>query len=132
MIHSVFEGFPLLQAANGGGTGQLITTFITFGMVFLIFYFLIIRPQNKKQKETKEMLSKVKKGDKVQTIGGIRGVVYAVKDDSVVIKVDDDTKIEFVKSAVAAVLTDKADKAEKSEKTEKIDKQEKETETSAT
>ena len=68
---NLFANLPLLQAAGGGG--QLITTFITFGLVIFIFYFLIIRPQNKKQKDTQKMLEAVKKGDRVVTIGGIRG-----------------------------------------------------------
>jgi len=103
---------PLLQASPGGG-GQLATTFITFGLVFLIFYFLIIRPQNKKQKEARQMLANLKKGDRVVTIGGIRGTIQAVKDDAVVLKVDDNTKIEFNKTAVAAVLNPaKPDKQE--------------------
>ena len=103
---------PLLQASPGG-SGQLATTFITFGLVFLIFYFLIIRPQNKKQKEARQMLANLKKGDRVVTIGGIRGTIQAVKDDAVVLKVDDNTKIEFNKTAVAAVLNPA--KAEKQE-----------------
>jgi preprotein translocase subunit YajC len=97
----IIGNFPLLQS---GGSGQLATTFVTFGLVFVIFYFLIIRPQNKKQKEAKMMLTALKKGDRVATIGGIRGVIHSVKDDAVIIKVDDATKIEFSKSAVAAVL----------------------------
>jgi len=107
----IIGNFPLLQA--GGGSGQLVTTFITFGLVFVVFYFLIIRPQNKKQKEARQMLSALKKGDRVVTIGGIRGVIHSVRDDAIVLKVDDDTKIEFNKSAVASVLS-----AAKPEKTE--------------
>ncbi len=82
-------------------------TLITFGLVFLIFYFLIIRPQNKKQKETKAMLESLSKGDRVVTIGGIRGIVHAVKDDVVVVRVDGETKLEFNKSAVSTVLDKK-------------------------
>ncbi len=92
-------GMPVLQAA-----GSAVTTFITFAGVIAIFYLFIIRPQNKKQKETQKMLSALKKFDKVQTIGGIRGVILAVKEQTVVLKVDDNTKIEFVKPAIAAVL----------------------------
>ncbi len=114
-MNSIIGNFPLLQ----GGGGQLATTFLTFGLVFAIFYFLIIRPQNKKQKEAKMMLAALKKADRVVTIGGIRGVVHSVKEDVVVIKVDDNTKIEFSKSAVAAVLNaarpSEAGKAEKKE-----------------
>lgn len=110
-MNQILSYVPLLQATGGGG--QLATTFVTFGLVFLIFYFLIIRPQNKKQKEARQMLANLKKGDRVVTIGGIRGVIQAVKDDAVLIKVDDNTKIEFNKAAVAGVLNPaKPDKPE--------------------
>jgi preprotein translocase subunit YajC len=127
-MNHVLDFFPLLMGmpaggsgGSSGGSGQLVTTIITFGLVILIFYFLIIRPQRKKQNETKQMLSQIKKGDKVATIGGIRGVVQTVSDDAVVLKVDDNTKLEFAKSAVSTVLeqtpakkdsTDKSDKKE--------------------
>jgi preprotein translocase subunit YajC len=114
---------PLLQAAQGNGTGQLITTFVTFGLVFVIFYFLIIRPQNKKQKETKDMLNRVKKGDRVQTIGGLRATVHSVGDQTLILKVDDNTKIEFVKSAIANVIVDKPEKGDKPDKSDKQETQ---------
>jgi len=72
--------------------------------VFLIFYFLIIRPQNKRQKETKAMLAALQKGDKVVTIGGIRGVIQNLKDETVVVKVDTDTRLELSRSAISSVL----------------------------
>ncbi|HOX92055.1 MAG TPA: preprotein translocase subunit YajC [Spirochaetales bacterium] len=84
-------------------TGSMLSTVIMFGAVFLIFYFMIIRPQNKKQKAMQKMLAAVKKGDAVITIGGIHGVVQSVKERSVVVKVDDSTRIEFSKSAIASV-----------------------------
>ena len=122
-MNRLFDFFPILLgvpqggggAAPGGGGGQLVTTVITFGLVILIFYFLIIRPQSKKSKDTKRMLSELKKGDKVVTIGGIRGVVQTVRDDAVVIKVADGMKLEFSKSAVSTVVTQAEDK-QKSQK----------------
>ena len=102
---------PVLMGAPGGtaaqagsGTGQLVTTIITFGLVFVVFYFLIIRPQSKKQKETKRMLAALKKGDRVVTAGGIRGTVTSLRDDVVVLKVDTNTKIEFNRSAISSVV----------------------------
>lgn len=121
---------PLLMGApqssgSSGSTAQLLTTFIPFGLVILIFYFLIIRPQNKKQKETEKMLSAVKKGDKVVTIGGVHGVVQAVKEGgTVVVKVDENCKIEFSRSAIASVVVEKVEKAEKPAKTAKAGKSE--------
>ena len=97
-------GMPAGGEGSSGGSGQLVTTVITFGLVILIFYFLIIRPQSKKQKEQKRMLSEIKKGDKVVTIGGIRGTVQTVHEETVVVKVDDNTKLEFSKSAVSSVV----------------------------
>jgi len=107
--------FPLLQASS---TGNLLTTFIPFGLVILIFYFLIIRPQNKKQKQLEKMLGALKKGDKVVTIGGIHGVIQSVKEGgTVVVKVDEGCKLEFSRSAISTVVADpsKAEKAEKKE-----------------
>jgi preprotein translocase subunit YajC len=103
------SSLPLLQAASGGGN-QMITMVVTFGLIIVIFYFLIIRPQRKKQKETKDMLSTLRPGDRVATAGGIRGVVKHVKENTVTIKVDDNTKIEFNKSAVSSVLERKESK----------------------
>ncbi|GAB1481726.1 hypothetical protein MASR2M78_05410 [Treponema sp.] len=102
MVFSLLMGAP--DAASGGSTTSLLTTFIPFGLVILIFYFLIIRPQNKKQKDTEKMLSAVKKGDKVVTIGGIHGVVQSVKEGTVVVKVDDECKLELSRSAIASVV----------------------------
>jgi preprotein translocase subunit YajC len=85
-----------------GGMGALLN-FLPFIAIIAIFYFLIIRPQNKKQKETQKMLSALKKGDHVVTIGGVHGTIQSVREKTVVVKVDDSTKIEFSRSAVASV-----------------------------
>ena len=110
-MENLFLSLPLLLGApeagggsSGGGSGQLVTTFVTFGLVILIFYFLIIRPQSKKNRETKNMLAAIKKGDKVVTAGGIRGTILSVKDQVVVLKVDDNVKLEFSKSAISNVV----------------------------
>lgn len=104
-MNSIFSGLRLIQdaAAAPNATGSMLSTVLMFGAVFLIFYFMIIRPQNKKQKAMQKMLAAVKKGDKVVTIGGVHGMVHAVKDRTVVVKVDDSTRIEFSKSAIASV-----------------------------
>jgi preprotein translocase subunit YajC len=76
-------------------------------LFFVVLYFLMIAPNQKKQKKWQEMLSQLKTGDRVTTNGGLRGTVLTVKDDVVVIKVQPDgVKLEFVKSAIAAVTTD--------------------------
>jgi preprotein translocase subunit YajC len=120
MNSTLFGNLPLLQTAaagQAGAGGQLVTMVVTFGLIIVVFYFLVLRPQNKKQKETQKMLAAVKKGDRVVTIGGLRGVVASVREDAVVLKVDDDTKIEFSKSAISQVL--EQHKEEKEEETGK-------------
>ena len=115
-------------AGSTGSAGSMTTTFITFGLIILIFYFLMIRPQKKKDKEAREMLNAMKKGDKVVSIGGIHGTVIAVKEQTVIVKVDDNTRLEFSKSAISQVV-DKAKQApvatgkkdKKAETVEKID-----------
>ncbi|MGI5071036.1 preprotein translocase subunit YajC [Treponema pectinovorum] len=115
---------PLLMAAPQAGQPQnqnILMSILPFALIIAIFYFFIIRPQNKKQKETEKMLSAIKKGDKVVTIGGIHGVVNSTKEKTVVVKVDTDTTLEFNRSAIATVISDKvAEKpAKKSKKDEK-------------
>ncbi len=97
----------LLQAA-AAPEGSMLSMIAPFALIFVIFYFFIIRPQNKKQKETKKMIDALKKGDKVVTIGGIHGVVSSTKEQSVIVKVDDNAKIEFSRSAIAAVVNENA------------------------
>ena len=76
-------------------------------LFFAVLYFLMIAPNQKKQKKWQEMLSQLKSGDRVTTNGGLRGTVLSVKDDVVILRVQPDgVKLEFVKSAIAAVTTD--------------------------
>ena len=93
-----------LMAADASGD-SMATTLITFVLIILIFYFLIIRPQKKRDKEAKAMLDAMKKGDRVVTIGGIHGTIVAVREQTVVVKVDDNSRIEFSKSAISSVTS---------------------------
>lgn len=104
------------QGGEGAGASNPLMTFLPFVAIIAIFYFLIIRPQNKKQKETQKMLSQLKKGDKIVTIGGIHGTIQTVKEQTVIVKVDEDTKLEFSRSAISSVVTAaKEDKGENKE-----------------
>jgi preprotein translocase subunit YajC len=96
---------PQAAGSEAPGPGSLLTNIIPFAAIILIFYFLLIRPQNKKRKETEKMLSAIKKGDKVVTIGGIHGTIQSVKESTVILKVDDNVKIEFLRSAISSVVT---------------------------
>ncbi len=109
----IIRSLPLLQTQGGGN--QIVTMVITFGLIIVIFYFLVLRPQNKRQKDAKAMMESLRKGDRVATIGGMRGLVVSVKDQVVVLKVDENTKIEFNKSAIASILERKEIPAESAE-----------------
>ncbi len=92
-----------LIAAQPQGGGSLFTMLIPFALMFAVLYFLIIRPQQKRQKQHQEMLGTLKKGDRVVTSSGMYGTIFAIQDDQnkVVLKITDDIKVEFVKSAIA-------------------------------
>ena len=95
-----------LQSTGGFGLGNLGGLALPI-LFFAVMYFLMIAPNQKKQKKWQEMLGKLKSGDKVTTNGGIRGTVLTVKDDVVIVRVQPDgIKLEFVKSAIAAVTTE--------------------------
>ncbi|HOJ50705.1 MAG TPA: preprotein translocase subunit YajC [Spirochaetota bacterium] len=80
-----------------------IVTLIMMAAIFAIFYFLLIRPQQKRQKELQKQIQAIKKGDKVVTAGGIKGVVEEVKDETIVIS-SQGTKIEVLKPYIGQVL----------------------------
>ncbi|GHU29834.1 preprotein translocase subunit YajC [Spirochaetia bacterium] len=90
-------------AAPGGVA--LFMQFFPIVLIIGVFYFLIIRPQNRKQKDTQKMLAALKKGDRVVTIGGIHGIISSVKENSVILKIDENAKIEFSRSAIATVTS---------------------------
>ena len=81
----------------------MLSMLITFLPMILIFYFLLIRPENKRKKEAEALRSALKKGDKVTTIGGIVGTVVDVKEDKIVLETGaDQVRIEFAKWAISS------------------------------
>jgi preprotein translocase subunit YajC len=95
------------MAPQGGGSANLISTLIMFGAIFLIFYFMIIRPQQKRAKEREKMLSNMQKGDKVITSGGLHGTIAGLDEKTVLLQVGDNIKMKFEKSAIASVISSK-------------------------
>ena len=92
----------LEQATTTGGGGGLVGLLLTFLPMIAIFYFLLIRPENKRKKQAEAMRSAIKKGDKITTIGGICGTVVDLKDDKIVIESGaDQVRIELAKWAVS-------------------------------
>jgi len=92
-------------APQGGGPGGLLTSFLPLILIFVIFYFLLIRPQQKRSKEHRQMLENIKKGDKVITSGGIYGVVESVDPNTLTLKIAENVKVKFGKAYIAAVRT---------------------------
>jgi preprotein translocase subunit YajC len=92
----------------GGKDANPILTFLPFVLMIVVVWFLLIRPQRKRQKETQAMLSQLSKGDKVVTSSGILGTIVGITDSRVVLRVGDDpkseTKIEMLKTAIAGKL----------------------------
>ena len=104
--------YILAMAPQGGanGGGSMISTLIMFGAIFAIFYFMIIRPQQKRQKERDKMLSEIQKGDKVVTNGGMHGVIVGIEEKTYLIDFGNNIKIKFDKAAIATVLKAKDEK----------------------
>ena len=99
----MFNILPILDGSAGFDISSFATTVLPFAGVFAVFYFMIIRPESKRKKETQKMLDELKVGDDVTTRGGIYGKVYQIKDDKVIIETGPDhTKIQLMRWAVAS------------------------------
>ncbi len=97
--------FLLAMAPSGGdGGGSLVSTLIMFGAIFLIFYFMIIRPQQKRSKEREKLLSNLEKGDKVVTNGGIHGIIAGLEEKTALLQVSETVKLKIERSAITTVL----------------------------
>jgi len=93
----------LMAQPQGEGGSGLTSTLIMFALIFLIFYFMIIRPQQKRQKERQKMLDAVKKGDKVVTSGGIHGTVVGLEEKTLLVQIADNVKVKIERGSVTAI-----------------------------
>lgn len=91
------------QAAGGGGFD--IQALLPLVLIFAVFYFLLIRPQQKRAKQHKEMLGAIRRGDKVATGGGIIGTVSKVADDELTVEIAKDVRVQVMRGTVASVLS---------------------------
>lgn len=113
--------------AQGMGGGDPLGFIIPMALIFGVFYFLLIRPQQKKVKQHREMLSNIRRGDRVLTGGGIFGTVTKVVNDTeLVVQIAEAVKVRIARGTITEVLSktepvkaEKSDKAEKGEKAEK-------------
>lgn len=101
-------GFLAMMGAPAGGAGagsqSSMFMFVWLGLMVALFYFMLIRPQKRREKERKALLEAVKTGDRVLFAGGLLGVVANVKDKTLIVKIADGVKVEVVRSAVSQVL----------------------------
>jgi preprotein translocase subunit YajC len=86
---------------------QTLMNILPLLLFFAIFYFLLIRPQQKRQRAIQQMQANLKKGDKIITIGGLHGIIDSVDEDKIVIRAGDGSRLTYERSAVREVVTDK-------------------------
>lgn len=96
----------LAMAPQGGdaGGGSLISTLIMFGAIFAIFYFMIIRPQQKRAKEREKLLANIEKGDKIITSGGVHATIVGIEEKTVLIEIAPNVKVKIERSAIGSVI----------------------------
>jgi preprotein translocase subunit YajC len=94
------------QAPSAGGGGMDVSFLLMMGLIFVVMYFFMIRPQQKRQKELQKFRQALQKGDKVVTSGGIYGTIVEIKDNYALIEVDKDVKLRFDKSTILKDMTD--------------------------
>jgi preprotein translocase subunit YajC len=94
--------FFLMGSPDGGSDGAIINLFF-LGALFFVFYFFIIRPQSKRQKEIQKKVSEMKKGDKVVTSGGMFGIVNSIDEETVLLEIDSGVKARFQKGSITDV-----------------------------
>jgi preprotein translocase subunit YajC len=108
----MFETLAYAQQAapQAGEQPSPIFSFLPLILIFIIFYFLLIRPQQKRQQQLQKMITDLKKGDRVVTSGGIIGTIMSIQNDYMVLRVgdNDNTKIEILKSSIAGLYSPKA------------------------
>jgi len=93
-----------MAPAPGEGGGSAVGLLPILG-IFFIFYFLLIRPQHKRQQEHREMLARIRKGDRIITSGGIYGTVEKVKEQTVILEIADKVRVELSKGAIQGITS---------------------------
>ena len=95
----------IFLAAEGQSEGNFLVSMMPFALIFLVFYFLLIRPQQKEQKKRKDMLNTVQTGTKVITVGGLYGEITNVSEQYVLIRVADKTILKVTRASIGQILT---------------------------
>lgn len=96
---------PAYAQAAGGGTASGFEAFIPLILIFVVFYFLLIRPQQKKMKQHRDMLAALRRGDRVVTGGGIIGQITKISNDSeVIVEIADNVRVKVLRSSISDIL----------------------------
>lgn len=99
----ISEAFAMGQSAQAGGQAGGFAAFVPLIIMFVIFYFLLIRPQQKRAKEHRQMLDDLKKGDRVITTGGIYGNITSLDDTTVTLEIADQVKVKVVRGNIVSI-----------------------------
>jgi preprotein translocase subunit YajC len=103
----VFNYFTLLMGQPSGDAGpSLMSNIILFGSIIAIFYFMIIRPQQKRAKERQKLIDSMKKGDKVVTSGGMYGTIAGLDDKTVLVQIADNVKVKLDRGSIATIISE--------------------------
>jgi|SRR5688572_13441639 preprotein translocase subunit YajC len=103
--HAADLAFAASSPPGGaGGSSALLTQVVFFAAIFAIFYFLLIRPQQRQKRDREQMLSAVKKGDRVVTSSGMHGTVTGLNEHTVTLRVADQVKLEFDRGSIGRIV----------------------------
>ena len=95
-----------MAPSGGDGGSGIASTLVMFALIIGIFYFMILRPQNKRQKDRQKLLDSLKTGDTVITAGGMYGTIAGIDEKTVLVQVADNVKMKFERSSVTTILGD--------------------------
>ena len=104
IAHAADLAYAAAASPGGSGQSQAVVQILFLAALFAIFYFLLIRPQQRQRRDREAMLNAVKRGDKVVTSGGLHGTVVGLSEHTVVLKVTDQVKLEFERSAIGRIV----------------------------
>jgi preprotein translocase subunit YajC len=111
VAHAADLAFAAGQApGSAGGSSAIFTQLLFFAAIFAIFYFLLIRPQQRQRREREQLLSALKKGDRVVTTGGLHGTITGIGEHTVTLRVADGVKLEVDRAAIGRVVEQQAER----------------------
>ena len=110
VAHAADLAFAQMPGGGAGGSIAVLTQLAFFAAIFGIFYFLLIRPQQRQKRERERMLTAVKRGDRVVTTSGLHGTVLGLAEQTVTLRVADGVRLEFDRSAIGRVVEVQGDK----------------------